>query len=315
MRIGLSISFSIHAAILLAAVVVLPEPDKFLPEPEESIPVEIVDISEISQRVATTTKAKTDPPKKALPLKVDEVGEPLPNAELAKEIKKAALEPQPEPAPEPEKKEPEPSEPDPVKELIEKVEKQPEPTPEPEAKKVEAVAKPIPVPRRKPKVPKSFKAAEKKPKKKKPKLDLNKLSALLNKIDDKRTAPVKPVDETGTPANSEIASLIGQDQKLSGNEIDWLISRISQCWSPPIGMKESGAVIPRIQFEMDIEGNVIGSPSVTNSSSNPLFGVAVRSAINAIYGCAPYSQLPPEKYNKWRIIAVNFDPREMLGIN
>jgi len=315
MRIGLSISFSIHAAILLAAVVVLPDPDKFLPVSEESIPVEIVEFSDISQRVATTAEAKPDPPKKALPRKVEEIGEPVPDAELAKKVKKAALEPQPEPTPEPEKKEPEPPAPDPVKELIEKVEKQPEAEPEPEPKKAEAVAKPIPVPRRKPKVPKSFKVAEKKPKKKKPKLDLNKLSALLNKIDDKRTAPRKAVDETGTPATGEIASLIGQDQKLTGNEIDWLISRIGQCWSPPIGMKESGAVIPRIQFEMDIEGNVIGTPRVTNGSSNPLFDVAVRSAINAIYGCAPYAQMPPEKYNKWRNIAVKFDPRIMLGIN
>jgi len=315
MRIGVSISFSIHAAILLAAVVVLPDPDKFLPAAEESIPIEIVDISEISQRAPTTTEAKVDPPKKVLPRKVEEVGEPVPNSELAKEIKKAALEPQPEPTPEPEpeKKEPEPPAPDPVKELIEKVEKEPEAEPEP--KKAEAAAKPVPVPRRKPKVPKSFKVTEKKPQKKKPKLDLNKLSALLNKIDDKRTAPRKAIDETGTPATGEIASLIGQDQKLSGNEIDWLISRIGQCWSPPIGMKESGAVIPRIQFEMDIEGNVIGTPRVTNGSSNPLFDVAVRSAINAIYGCAPYSQMPPEKYNKWRNIAVKFDPRIMLGIN
>jgi len=317
MRIGLSISFGIHAAILLAAVVVLPDPQKFLPEPEESIPVELVELADTSQRVATTTEAKADPPKKALPRKVEIVGDPLPDAELAKKIKKAALEPQPEPAPEPIKKEPEPAKPDPVKELIEKVEKLPEPTPEPEPepKKVEAVAKPIPVPRSKPKVPKDFKLAQKKPKKKKPKLDLNKLSALLNKIDEKRSAPRKAVDETGTPQQANINNPDGNDQKLTGNEIEWLISRIGECWSPPIGMKESGAVIPRIQFEMDIQGNVVGTPRVTNGSSNPLFDVAVRSAINAIYGCAPYSQMPPEKYQTWRNIAVNFDPRLMLGIN
>ncbi len=317
MRIGLSVSFAIHASILLAAVIVLPDPRKYLPEQEESIPVELIELADTSQRVATAKKAKADPPKLALPKLVEKVGEPLPDAELAEKIKKAALEPQPVPEPEPKKKEPEPPKPDPVKELIEKVEKLPPPEPEaePEPKKVDAVAKPVPVPRRKPKVPKSFKVAEKKPKKKKPKLDLNKLSALLNKIDDKRSAPRKAVDETGTPIQGAIDNADGNDQKLTGNEIEWLISRIGKCWSPPIGMRESGAVIPRIQFEMDIEGNVVGSPRVTNGSSNPLFNVAVRSAINAIYGCAPYSQMPANKYDKWRIIAVRFDPRLMLGIN
>ncbi len=315
MRIGLSISFVIHASILLAAVVVLPDPQKFLPKPEESIPVELVELADISQRVAASTKAKVVPLKKAMPRKVEEIGESLPDAELAKKIKKAALEPQPEPEPESEKKQPEPPKPDPVKELIEKVEKLPEPEPEPEPKKLEAVAKAIPVPRRKPKIPKAFKVAQKTPKKKKPKLDLNKLSALLNKIDEKRTAPARQVDEIGTPILGKTNNPDGKDKKLTGNEIEWLISRIGECWSPPIGMKESGAVIPRIQFQMDIKGNVIGTPKVTNGSSNPLFEVAARSAINAIFGCAPYSKMPPKKFEKWRNIAVNFDPRLMLGIN
>ena len=315
MRLSYIISFIVHAGILLAAVIVLPEPDKFLVENQESIPVEIIEFSELSQRVASIKNAKEDPVKKPLPPKVEEIDVPKEQAKPEKEIKKAVKEPQPEPAPEPVKEQPTPPEPDPVKELIEKVENQPEPEPklEPEPEKAKTEAKPVPVPRRKPEIPKTFKTAEKK--KKKHKFDPNQLNALLNKIDDDRTAPPKPVDETGTPDNGEITNLLGQDQKLTGNEADWLISRIGQCWSPPIGMKESGAVIPRVQFEMDIEGNIIGTPAVTNFSTNPLFGVAVRSAINAIYSCAPYSQLPQEKYDKWRIIAVNFDPRRMLGIN
>lgn len=316
MRIGLVISFVIHACILLAAVVVLPEPDKFLVEPQESIPVEIVEFSKTTQRVATQKSAKTDPIKKPLPPKVEDVAKPKPAVKPAKKVQEAVKEPTPEPEPEPIKKEASLPEPDPVKDLIEKSEKQPEPKPEPEPEpeKVDAESKPVPVPRRKPKVPKSFKVAEKK-KKKKHKFDPNQLNALLNKIDEDRTAPPDPADETGTPANGEIASLIGKHEKLTGTEINWLISRIGQCWSPPIGMKESGVVIPRIQFEMDIEGNIIGTPFVTNSSANPLFDVAVRSAINAIYSCAPYSKLSPETFDSWRVIAVRFDPRKMLGIN
>lgn len=311
MRIGLITSFVIHAGILLAAVVVLPEPEKFLPVPEESIPVEIIEFTSISQRVATTTK-KSDPVKNPLPPKVEKVDKPEPKTKPAKEVKKAAIEPQPEPAPEPEpkKKEPTPREPDPVKELIEKVEKLPEPTPEPEPKKAEAVAKPIPVPRRKPKVPKSFKVAEKKKKKKK--LDLNQLSALLNKIDDKRTAPPEPTDETGTPLTGDIASLIGKDQKLTGSEADWLRQKVQQCWSPPVGVRGAGSLVVKVSFSLDISGTVLGTPRVLNGSSNPLFDVAANAAIRAVLGCQPYDGLPPEKHQFWSNNVINFDPSRML---
>ncbi len=315
MRVGLVISFIVHACILLAAVVVLPEPDKFLVEQQESIPVEIIEFTDISQRVASKRDAKNDPVKNPLPPKVEKVDTPKPAAKPAKEIKEAVKEPQPEPEPEPVKKEAALPEPDPVKELIEKTEKLPEPEPElePEPKIAEAVAKPIPVPRRKPKVPKSFKVAEKK--KKKHKFDPNQLNTLLNKIDDERTAPPEPVDETGTPANSEIANIIGRDQQLTGSEADYLRQKVQACWSPPVGVRGAESLVVKVQFGLDISGTVMGTPRVLNSSSNPLFGVAADAAVRAVLGCQPYDGLPPEKHRFWSNNIINFDPSRMLAVN
>jgi len=318
MRISLIISFIVHACILLAAVVVLPDPDEFAVDQQESIPVEIVDFSDISQRVASKVDAKNDPVKNPLPPKVEKVDTPKPaqkpapepTPDLAKEIKQAVKEPEPEPVPEPPK-------PDPVKELIEKTEKQPEPEPEPklEPKKAEAKVSPVPVPRRKPKVPKKFKLAEKKPKKKKHKFDPTQLNALLNKIDDERKAPLEPVDETGTPANSEIANIIGRDQKLTGSEADWLRQKVQQCWSPPVGVRGAERLVVKVQFNLDISGTVLGTPRVLNSSTNPLFGVAADAAVRAVLGCQPYDGLPAEKFRYWSNNIVNFDPSRMLAVN
>jgi len=317
MRISLVISFIVHACILLAAVVVLPDPDEFKVDQQESIPVEIIEFSDLSQRVASQKNAKTDPVKNPLPPKVEEVDTPKPAVKPAKEVKQAVKEPEPEPVPEP-VKEPEPEpEPDPVKELIKKTEPlpEPEPEPEPEPKKAEAEAKPVPVPRRKPKVPKAFKLAEKKKKKKKHKFDPNQLSALLNKIDTDRTAPQQPVDETGTPVNNEIADLIGRDQKLTGSEADWLRQKVQQCWSPPVGVRGAESLVVKVQFKLDISGTVLGSPRVLNSSSNPLFGVAADAAVRAVLGCQPYDGLPAEKFRYWSNNIVNFDPSRMLAVN
>jgi colicin import membrane protein len=54
-------------------------------------------------------------------------------------------------------------------------------------------------------------------------------------------------------------------------------------------------------------------PTVVNRSSQPVFQVASESALRAIRKCAPFSFLPPAKYEAWRDVEVNFDPREMFG--
>lgn len=315
MRIGLIISLLIHAGILLAAVVVLPKPDELKVDVQESIPVDIVEFSDKSQRVATKRDAKPLPKEKPAPPKVEKVETPKPAAKPAPEVKKAAVEPapKPEPVPEPEKKTPEPPKPDPLKELIQQTQKTPEPKPEPDKKTADS--KPVPVPRSKPRVPKSFKLAQKKKKKKKHKFDPNQLSALLNKIDTDRAAPKPPSDTNGTPATGEIDNLIGNDAKLTGSEADWLRQKVQQCWSPPVGVRGAERLLVKVKFQLDPSGTVLGTPSVLNSSSDPLFGVAADAAVRAVLGCQPYDGLPPEKYRFWQNNIVNFDPSRMLAVN
>ncbi len=316
MRFGLIISVIIHVGILLAAVIVLPQPNELTPKVQESIPVEIVEFTGKTQQVATKKDAKPLPEdQKPLPPKVEKVDEPKPTP--APEPKKAEVEPAPEPEPEP-AKEPEP---DPMKELIKKAEKLPEPEPEPikkepepEPKKAEAETSPLPVPRVKPKVPKKFVEAQKK-KKKKRKLDLKKLSALLNKIDEKPQQRPKEVDETGTPATGEIDNLIGKDLKLTGSEADYLRQKVQKCWSPPTAVLGAELLRVKVQFELDINGTVVGAPRVLNSLPNPGFGVAARAAVQAVLLCQPYDGLPAEKFVNWQYPAMNFDPRLMLSTN
>ena len=317
MRWSLPTSFFVHVGILILAIGILPSPDKYKVDEQDSIPVEIVNIEDLSKRQATKPEAKPEPEKKPAPevIKEPEITkiEPKP----AKEIKQAAREPQPEPepkpAPEPEPKqaEPEPPAPDPVEELIKQTE-QAEPEPEPTEKTAEA--KPVPKPRAKPKPPEP-KLVEKKEKKKKPTFNTDDVAALLNKIDDERAAPPPPEDQPGSPALGDITSLIGSDDSVSASELDWLRQQIGRCWNVPAGVREAENLIVRVQIEMDPAGNVVGQPVVLNNSGHPAFGAAARSSVAAVLGCQPYDKLPIEKYASWRNIIVNFDPSKMLAIN
>jgi outer membrane biosynthesis protein TonB len=295
MRVSLAISLAVHAAILLAAVVVLPSPDLFKVEEMDTIPVDIVSIEDVSKRQATVKAPEAPVEKPAPPKPVVETKESAPKP--AEEVKQAAVEPQAEPEPVPEPKvEPKLPDPKPIEDLIKKMEEKPKEQPKTaEAPKVKPKPKP------------------EKPKKKLAPLDVDKVAALLNKIDDDRTAPPKKKEETGTPLQGQFDFASGSDEKMAANEIDWLRRKIEECWNPPVGVQEAQNLVVQLQIELDQGGNVIGTPQIANTSSHPLFEVAANSAVRAVMRCQPYDRLPPQKYESWRSIILNFDPRQMFS--
>ena len=317
MRWSLATSLVVHACILLLAVGVFQSPEEYVVEELESVPVDIVTLEEFSKRQATEKDApEPEPQKKTAPkVKVEpEIKEIAPKP--AEEIKQAAREPQPEPEPKP-AREPEPvaePEPEPLEELIKETEEVvPEPEPEVEPEK-EAKA-PVPLPRAKPKNLVRKVVEKKKKKKKKPKFNTDDVAALLNKIDETRAAPPLNSEFDGAPKPDDITSLLGNDDRISANELDWLRQRIGQCWNVPAGARNAQDLIVKIRIQMDPLGNVMGSPRIINSSSHPVFDAAARSALAAVVGCQPYDKLPAEKYSSWKDMIINFDPSLMLAIN
>ena len=295
MRYSLAISVAVHAAILLAAVVALPAPDKYKVEDQESIPVDIVSIEELSQRKATVKAEEKKEAAKPAPPKA-EVEEKKPEQKLAEEVKKAALEPEaaPEPEPLPVQQQPDPK---PLEELIKDTDKA---EPKEEKKATASLAKPKPKP-------------ENTKKKRERKLDFDKVAALLNKIDDEQASPPKIEDLAGTPDQGEFDMASGEDAKLSANEIDWLKQRLRECWNPPVGVMEAHGLEVLVQIELDQSGAVLGQPVVVNQSMHPLFDVAASSAVRAVMRCQPFDRLPIAKFESWRSIIFNFDPREMFS--
>jgi len=46
--------------------------------------------------------------------------------------------------------------------------------------------------------------------------------------------------------------------------------------------------------------------------SHPAFTAASESALRAVRSCAPYSFLPVAKYEAWKDVIIDFDPRDMF---
>ncbi len=315
LRVTLIISLLMHVGILLAAVFGLPSPEEYQIVPQEALPVEIVNIEEVSRRVAMAKQAPEPekPAEKPAPAKPEEVSPPEPAPKAAREPVRPEPEPEPEPEPAPEKKAELPPEPE------------PEPAPDPAKLKklVETIAKPEPAPRRpapprpraRPRKIRRLAALEReKRRKKKPADPIDDIAALLNKVDDERRAPPPEARETGAPLKGP-ADMSGTDARLSADLVDALRQKIESCWNIPAGVRDAEGLRVRLRFQMGRNGEVTGGPEVLNALAHPAFRAAAASAVRAVLACQPYDFLPVEKYEAWKDVILNFDPGRMLAVN
>lgn len=300
MRKSLITSLVLHASILVAALVVLPDPDKYKVQPQDAIQVDISHIGDESKRKATSKTAEK-PLEKAEPKKTEVVKKVEPAPKVDEKIKTAVKEPVAEPPPpapkieEPKKEEPKPLDPDPLKDLLKKVEEEPKPKEEVKKAEVKPVKKP----------------EEKKPKKKKPpKFNPDEIAVLLNKTDDEKTAPAQPSDIAGEPEQGT-ADIQGTDDALAATIGDALVSQVKQCFTVPPAARELDISV-RIRFQLNQDGSVAGKPVIDNPSSDPIFDATARAAVSAILDCQNYN-LPQDHYDLWQENGLDFNPRLIFG--
>jgi colicin import membrane protein len=310
MKGSLAASLGLHAAILAAALVVLPNP-KHEVMPVDAITVDISNIADANKLMATAKDAET-PVEVPAPKKAEVVKKTDETLKVAEEEQKAAKEakappppPPPEPKPEPKqeevkKEEPPPPDPDAMAELLKKTIDEPPPPPKKEEPK-KAEEKPKPV-----------KKPEKKPEKPAPKLDTAKLEdllnddALLNKEVEEKTTNASEAMTDGQPAPGE-RDLQGKDQTLSATTISAFVQRIRECWVIPPGARE-GNITVKVRIQINPDGSIAGTPEVMNGPGDFLFDTTARSTVAAILGCQNYDFLPQEQYDVWKDLVLNFNP-------
>jgi outer membrane biosynthesis protein TonB len=312
MRTPLTISAIGHAAVLLWGLVSFAT-HPFTTPPPESVAVDIISPTELSELMAgskTAPKAETPKPlveKVADNKPVDDpaakvadnkpevtatadtppVPTPAPKPEKAPDPKPAVV-PQPEPKPKDAQKKPDPPKVDPIAEALKKDDHKPEP-------KKEAKVTPPPLPPKKPPTPAQ------------PKFDATRIAALLDKRDPQRkSATGDTINRTPTLGASTTNAA-----RLSQSEIDALRQRIQACWSVPAGAAEAKDLVVQVRIQFNQDGSLQAEPILLNHGSGPYFQVAAESALRAVRRCAPYSFLPVAKYDAWKDVEVTFDPRDM----
>jgi outer membrane biosynthesis protein TonB len=272
----------------------------------ESLPVDIVSVSEFTQLTSGSKNAIKVEAAKPL---ADKVGERTevddPTAKVAKKAVHAATdeetpplpEPKPPSPPEKQRSEPKPEKQDPIAEAIKKdLAKKPEPK-KPEPKKAEA------------KTHKKSKADDKtQHKKEPPKFDPRKVEALLDKRTPQRLAA------TGDVINSTIGlgAPTGTAEQLSQSELAALIALLGKLWSPPTGASNPDELVVVINLRLKPDGTLAAPPGVVSFGRSAISIVARDRAVRAVLRGQPFTMLRPEHYETWKELEIRFDPRDMI---
>jgi membrane protein involved in colicin uptake len=317
MRAAFGLSFLLHVSIIVAALVSLPEPETMSTPSVNALPVELVTIAEetdltvgrpeesevVEDPAPRTVEAEAPPEPETAPGATDEPAERIATEEEAVDSPEVASAPEPSAREEPEPVEPE--EPDTPQETevaalpeAETAEAPAEPaeteTPPPPATVVPR-ARPTPPPRRERarverEAPEEF--------------DADNISQLIN-----RNAP------TGGGEGAAVASLGTEAGRLEAaltlSEQDSLRAQMQRCWSPPVGVLGSDELVITVRIRLAPDGTVDTIEQIGAEGLGALYDVAADAARRAVLQCQPY-RLPPNKYEAWKEVQVNFDPRELF---
>jgi hypothetical protein len=91
---------------------------------------------------------------------------------------------------------------------------------------------------------------------------------------------------------------------------------VQRCWNVPAGLRDAQELRVTLAAELTAAGDVISSSIRLIEPATPpdaRFQQAFEAGRRALIRCAPYTDLPPEKYAQWRNIEVVFNPEGMVS--
>ena len=305
MRTPAVVSAMFHVFVLAAAVLNL---DFFGRPPIEPEPV-MIEFEAISKKAAAPTVG--NPPPQPKDAKIDKETTKAPPPKSA----------DPPPAPEPPKldtaelkpvppKPIEQSKPEPPKPADDTVAMKPK---QPEPPKVEQPKPEPPKPAPEVKKPEPPKPAPPKPVPPKPNVEAildnilkNKDSPQKQQTPEQQPKPPQQVTRQA-PAAPQLAAVV------TASEVEGVRQKIRPCWNFPVGVKGQDELIVTLVVQMNQDGTPVKAELKDTGRyyNDPTFRAAADAAHRAIMNprCQPWP-LSAEKFNAWRIITFNFDPRD-----
>jgi hypothetical protein len=111
-------------------------------------------------------------------------------------------------------------------------------------------------------------------------------------------------DKKGDGGDAATSADVGSDMVTAFR------SRIRECSKLPSQLSPSDDVMIKLRILMTPDGRLAAAPMVKEGTAS-VKAVDLRDgAVSALSACQPYTMLPREKYQEWKVIDLTFTPRD-----
>jgi outer membrane biosynthesis protein TonB len=184
------------------------------------------------------------------------------------------------------------------------------------------VPEPEPAPTRTAMLPDEVGRPQKKPK---PPKSADPFASVLKSVEQLEDTPApdpEPEPTATPPAPDPVEEVLARantgftpEQPLSMSEKDNIKYQIQRNWSLPAGARDAQSMRVTLRIQLAPDGSVIDVTVVNQGQmrTDPFFRAMAESTVRAVLKTKRIKNLSPEKYDQWRDMMINFDPKDMFG--
>jgi hypothetical protein len=117
--------------------------------------------------------------------------------------------------------------------------------------------------------------------------------------------PDKPGDGFDAPATDKA--------DLGNDSISEFRRHVKTCATLPKSIAPTDKVAIKLRVLMTPEGRLAEKPILIEASASMKGPLLMQSAISALEACQPYTMLPADRYSEWKVLDLNFTPRDFTS--
>src|SRR6266540_285583 len=101
--------------------------------------------------------------------------------------------------------------------------------------------------------------------------------------------------------------------KLSREEIAAFQTHLQKCWNPPAGVAGAQKLRAVLRVALQPDGALTKEPLLIRASASAHGPALVETATRALQKCQPFTFLPADKYQEWKLLDLSFSPSGLLS--
>jgi hypothetical protein len=101
--------------------------------------------------------------------------------------------------------------------------------------------------------------------------------------------------------------------KVSTNDVAKFREHLKTCSVLPGSVAPTDKVTIRLRASFLPDGTLKSPPLLIEASASAKGPLLMQAAIDALAACQPYTVLPADKYNEWKVLDLGFTPRDFRG--